>query len=128
MIQRKCNTWAVVLVSGCLLLAGGTVQARGWSWAKRLPISQYTEEDTAIFHKSLDAALETSEDGESLDWENPNTGVSGRITPLSREQIDGNTCRKTRFESQAGTTKNVSEFVLCRQPDGVWSVGGDTAQ
>jgi len=110
------------------MLQSGATLARGWGWAKRLPISQYTPEDTEIFHKHVATALDESEDGEALEWENPNTGVSGRITPLSSEKINGKSCRKTRFESQAGTAENVSEFMLCRQADGVWSVDGDTVQ
>jgi len=129
MIRTKRMMWAVLAVSGSLILLGEAVQARGgWSWAKRLPISQFTAEDTEIFHKSVDTALDQGEDGETLEWKNPNTGVSGRITPLNSEQINGKSCRKTRFESQAGIAENVSEFLLCRQPDGVWSVDGDSAQ
>jgi len=128
MIRNKRMMWTVLAVSSSLMLHSGATQARGWSWAKRLPISQFTAQDTEIFHNSVATALDEGEDGDTLEWTNPDTGASGRITPLSSEQINGKSCRKTRFESRVGTAENISEFVLCRQPDGVWSVDGDAAQ
>jgi len=119
---------AVLIVMASVLLQPAGVQARGWSWATRLPMSQFSSEDTEILYAHIDQALGEAEDGERVKWHNPDSGHSGVITPLTTEQINGMACRKTRFESQAGQKQNVSEFLLCQQPDGSWSVQSQDAQ
>lgn len=125
MFRKTINfltAWLVLIVVAGLSLYPVDVPARGWAWAKRLPISQYGPEDTAIFHAHVDQALGEAENGERVEWSNPDSGYSGAIIPLTTEQLDGMSCRQTRFESQADQASNVSEFLLCQQPDGSWSI------
>lgn len=128
MIRKRVFAFLVALLSMALLITVSHAQSRGWSWMKRLPVAQFSAEDSAIFHASVDRALDMGKDGEMLEWHNPETGHSGSITPLSTEQLDGKSCRKTRFENQAGETKNRSEYFMCKQPDGVWAVDKNQPQ
>lgn len=122
MFRKTTVLLAIVIATSGILLDSSESQARGWDWVKRLPVSQYGPEDTAIFHTYVDQALGEAQDGERVEWRNPDSGYSGAITPLTTELLNGKTCRQTRFESQADQTQNVSEFLLCQQPDGSWSV------
>lgn len=122
MLRKTTVLFAIFIAMSGTLMYSGDSQARGWEWAKRLPVSQFNAEDSAIFHAHVDQALGEAEDGERVEWSNPDSGSSGAITPMTTEQIKGMRCRETRFESQADQAKNVSEFLLCQQPDGSWSV------
>ncbi len=125
-MNTKPSVLLVVFALGMMISLGqGVAQARGWAWAKRLPISQFSAEDTAIFHRNVNQALADAGNGERVSWENPLSGAAGAITPLTTEQRDGKTCRRTRFESQTPTSENISEFMLCQQADGSWSVEAD---
>ncbi len=117
---RFITTAMVALMA--TLIHSGQVQARVLDWATRLPINQYTPEDIAILKQRMDEILSTVEDGETGKWNNPQTGHGGSITPLTRVQQDNKPCRQTRFMSDVNGQENVSEFFLCRQPDGVWAV------
>lgn len=112
----------VMAVSMAALLSTGQVQARAWEWAKRLPINQYSPEDIEILKDSMARILGSLEDGETGEWSNPETGRGGTITPLTSVQQNDKLCRQTKFTSHSGGQKNVSEYFLCRQANGVWAV------
>ncbi len=103
-------------------------QARAWEWAKRLPINQYSPEDIGIFKARMDEILSSLKDGETGKWSNPESGHGGSITPLNSVDENGKTCRKTQFKNASDTRENVSEFFLCKQPDGSWAVEQAAAQ
>jgi len=125
MIRRNAKITtlcALLLLGAALAIQSPGVQARGWNWAKRLPLSQYTADDNAIFHAHVNQALNDAADGQRVEWKNPDSGRSGAITPLTTETRGDLTCRRARFESRAKQAENVSEFLVCRQADGRWSV------
>lgn len=122
MLRKTIALLAILLATSGILLHSTESQARGWEWVKRLSVSQFGLEDTAIFHAHVDQALEEAKDGERVEWSNPDSGSSGAITPLTSERLNGKLCRQTRFENQADQDQNVSEFLLCQQPDGTWSI------
>lgn len=122
-MRLKTRYLTVVMVAMVFILVNpGLVQARAWEWAKRLPINQYSPEDIEILKQGMAEILNSRKDGESGEWSNPETGHGGSITPLTSVQQDDKLCRQTRFTSTSNESGNVSEFFLCRQPDGVWAV------
>ena len=122
MLRKMIVLSVVVLALSGIFPQSSESQTRGWGWIKRLPVSHYSAEDSAIFHAHVDQALGEAENGERVEWSNPDSGHSGAITPLTTEQLKGLNCRQARFESQADQAQNISEFLLCQQPDGSWSV------
>lgn len=122
MLRKTIVLLAILLVTSSILLHSNESQARGWKWVERLPVSQFSPEDTAIFHTHVDQALEEAQDGERVEWSNPDSGSSGAITPLTSERLNGKLCRQTRFENQVDQDQNITEFLLCQQPDGSWSI------
>ncbi len=105
-----------------LLQHPNDAQARPWEWARRLPINQYTPEDIAILKQNMTEILNQGNDGEPVEWSNPETGHAGSITPLTTVHQSDKLCRQTRFTGFSNGTENVSEFFLCKQADGVWAV------
>ena len=111
-----------------VLMNTGPAHARAWEWAKRLPINQYSPEDIGILKARMDEILSSLKDGETGEWSNPETGHGGSITPLNSVEQNGKMCRKTQFKSESDAQGNVSEFFLCKQPDGSWAVEQAAAQ
>lgn len=120
---RLMILFASILVSTILVMSTiQEVQARAWGWAKRLPVNHYSAEDIEIVKKTMGETLDNSGDGQVGEWKNPDTGHAGSITPLTTIEQNGRRCRQTRFTSFIQGEENVSEFFLCKQPDGVWAV------
>lgn len=117
---RYIAVFAAVLTT--LTMPALEAQARAWSWAKRLPVNHYSPEDIEIVKQTMSETLEHGVDGQAGDWSNADTGHSGSITPLSTTEQDGKRCRHTRFSSFTQEGEHVSEFYLCKQPDGRWAV------
>lgn len=105
-----------------------TAQAGAWSWAKRLPVNQYTPQDIEVMKSVLNEVLDSGADGVEAEWSNPETGHGGSITPLNSIDQDGRQCRQTRIRNLAKSTENISEYFLCKQPDGVWAAEEQLAQ
>ena len=66
------------------------------------------------------AVLEKNKDGQSSTWNNPNTGHSGRVTPIRTRQ--GEDCREYEHEITVDGRKEVVKGTACRQNDGSWRV------
>ncbi len=112
----------VIFASLLFMVAGHEVQARAWSWAQRLPVNHYSAEDIEIVRPVIREALESGANGQVVEWSNASSGRSGSITPLTDTEQDNRRCRQTRFTSFTQGEQSVSEFFLCRQPDGAWAV------
>jgi len=70
-------------------------------------------------------AFESAPAGQSVPWNNPDTGHSGQITPThTYQQNDGTYCRefssKVVIEGEAETVYGTA----CRNPDGTWRTVG----
>lgn len=61
--------------------------------------------------------------GQSITWNNPDTGHSGTYTPV-RDGYDqnGNYCREYQTTVQVGGERQQAYGTACRQPDGTWKV------
>lgn len=61
--------------------------------------------------------------GESISWNNPQTGNSGSVTP-TRDGNDtaGRYCREYTQTINVGGQKETGYGIACRQPDGTWEI------
>ncbi len=61
--------------------------------------------------------------GQAVNWNNPDTGHSGTITPV-RDGTDssGNYCREFQQVITVGGQQQQAYGTACRQPDGTWKV------
>ncbi len=68
------------------------------------------------------SVLESNDDYETTEWENPRTANEFAVTPVNTWSQDGRSCREFRFrvETPRGTDTRVR--TACRQPDGTWEI------
>jgi len=82
-------------------------------------VSAMTETDIQLLRRAAGVALEETDDGVMVHWENPETSAAGVLTPLSTAQQDTQVCRELEL---FGDARGRSLFYFCRQPDGSWRV------
>lgn len=79
--------------------------------------------DMAYYNQTSQRALETAPAGTSLPWNNPNSGVSGTVTPSQYYQTaSGQYCREYTQTITVGGRTEEGYGVACRQPDGSWKI------
>jgi surface antigen len=61
--------------------------------------------------------------GETIVWNNPNSGNSGTVTPTrDGRSTAGRYCREFQTEVIVGGKKENAHGVACQQPDGSWKI------
>lgn len=80
------------------------------------------EHDKLMLEKSSRQALEYSPSGSSVEWNNPDSGNRGRITPVKTVKESGQYCREYIQEVVIGGEKKKAYGKACRQPDGDWKI------
>ncbi len=79
--------------------------------------------DMAYYNRTSQRALETAQPGQSLPWQNPETGNSGTITPSNYYQAsNGQYCREYTQSINVGGQVSQGYGTACRQPDGSWQI------
>lgn len=79
--------------------------------------------DMAYYSRTSQRALETAQPGQSLPWENPESGNSGTITPSNYYQTaQGSYCREYTQTINVGGKSEKGYGTACRQPDGSWQI------
>ncbi len=82
--------------------------------------------DLAAYDKTAQKGLASAEDGQILDWQNPETGNSGIFRPVrSFRTADGRLCRQ--YRATVAFPKEVVSGVgmACQGADGRWKVVSD---
>jgi surface antigen len=93
-----------------------------WSWLKDSPASRFTEQDWTLMRAAHAEALEYGADGSETRWENPDTGSTGSITPLTTTEGENGICREARIINRSGQASGNTTYRFCRQADGAWMV------
>ena len=79
--------------------------------------------DIAYASQTTQYALESSQPGQSLPWSNPQSGVSGTVTPSNYYQMaNGSYCREYTQTINVGGRVQEGYGRACRQQDGSWQV------
>jgi surface antigen len=61
--------------------------------------------------------------GQTITWNNPNTGNSGAVTPVrDGKSASGEYCREFQQHVTVGGKEEEAYGVACRQPDGSWEI------
>lgn len=66
--------------------------------------------------------LETARTGSTIDWQNPDTGTHGSITPVKTYQQANTYCREYQQTIVVGGRTVEGYGTACRQPDGSWKI------
>lgn len=79
--------------------------------------------DLQYYQATSQQALETAQPGQSLPWNNPQSGNGGTITPSNYYQTAGGQyCREYTQTIQVGNRKETGYGRACRQEDGTWQI------
>lgn len=79
--------------------------------------------DMNYYNTTQQRALETSQAGQSLPWQNPQSGNSGSFTPSNYyTNNQGQYCREFSQTIQVGGKSERAYGTACRQNDGTWRV------
>ncbi|WP_299479116.1 RT0821/Lpp0805 family surface protein [uncultured Roseibium sp.] len=78
--------------------------------------------DKTIANEKLQTALEKSLSGQATRWQNPQSGVSGSVTPLKTwKTSEGTYCRSYTESIVLASGKSLNrEGVACRTGNAVW--------
>ncbi len=115
-----------ILVTLCAgLLAGVVASPAGASglnmrWLQYSPVSYFTDEDWRLAREAAGEALNEAEIGNTVSWENPESGASGSSTPVKALERDGMPCRYLKIFNSASDTSGESIQFFCKQQDGSW--------
>jgi surface antigen len=79
--------------------------------------------DKQMLEKSSHQALEFAPSGTSVQWNNPDSGHSGSVTPVRTFRSEaGKQCREYVQEVMIGGEKQKAYGKACRQQDGHWQI------
>lgn len=108
---RGLGTVAASAVGGLLGGWAGSTAGKAWDRADK-------EKAAEALDKAQEAPV-----GETVAWNNPETGNSGAVTPVG-ESVDeaGNRCRDYQSSITVDGKDDVVHGTACRQPDGSWAV------
>jgi surface antigen len=80
------------------------------------------DRDKKMAADSAHRALETAPSGQTVAWNNPDSGHSGTVTPVRTYQSGGTYCREYQQTVTIDGKPQPSYGTACRQPDGSWKV------
>ena len=84
---------------------------------------QLDEKDRLQAEAAAQRAMETSRTGETVTWNNPDSGNSGSVTPVRTYQgPDSRYCREYQQTVVIGGRTEEAYGTACRQPDGTWRI------
>lgn len=79
--------------------------------------------DNSYANQAGQQAFESARAGQSIAWNNPDSGHGGAVTPMrTYEQAPGQFCREYQQTVVVGGQEQRSFGTACRQPDGSWKV------
>ncbi|MDH3473541.1 MAG: RT0821/Lpp0805 family surface protein [Rhodospirillales bacterium] len=79
------------------------------------------EADRQARNDALVAALEKNVSGETVAWENPDSGRRGSITPVRTfKTTRGQWCREYAADEWLGDKQELRRAIACREAEGLW--------
>jgi surface antigen len=124
--SRALRRVSVQLIASCVVLASGVAHAANLGFLSDTPISYMKQPDLQALNKAARSALETKQDGESLDWSNEGAGnsvaINGTITPSDTKKDGDRTCRKVTIVAHAKGQTQTWAPSACKTEGGKWAL------
>lgn len=113
---------AAAAFAGLLLGLGGGVQYSNSSASNALQLAAMSlQQDESSMSLALNKALEVNMSGDSLSWNNPDSGRSAAFTPVRTYQDkSGKFCREYRKDVTSPDQTNTTFGLACRDETGNW--------
>jgi len=83
---------------------------------------RFEASDRALYGRALTSSLSTVPDGETVHWQNPETGLNGTIRPTRsyHRGNDGQLCRDFRAAVNFSSDVATESGTACQMADGQW--------
>lgn len=98
--------------------------ALNYGFLANTPISKFTEQDMELLKSHVRQALDEAENGQTLEWSNPETSAQGTITVESSQQDGDRYCRVLAVTNKSKYLQGGGKFKLCKNSTGAWSLIG----
>jgi len=82
----------------------------------------FDEQDWELLENTIIQVLANDADGDSRQWQNPETGNSGNVQVLDTRKTDLGNCRNLLISNQTKPESGVTRLNYCQQPDGQWKI------
>ncbi|MEW8524751.1 MAG: RT0821/Lpp0805 family surface protein [Candidatus Thiodiazotropha endolucinida] len=111
-----------ILLGSAVALIFAVSSSHGFDlhFLKNSPARYFTKQDWDIAKTATRDILENSELGDSVMWDNPDSGNSGKLTILKAGKSSGKLCKKLEITNRAKGQEGTSNSIFCKQPDGKW--------
>ena len=117
---------AVQLIASCVVLASGAAHAANLGFLNNTPITYMKQRDLQALNNAAHSALDTKQDGESLDWNNEgarnSVAINGTITPSDTKKDGDRTCRKLTMVAHAKGQTQTWAPTVCKTDGGKWAL------
>jgi len=94
----------------------------GLGFLSKSPIAYFTPEDSNMLKSTLKQVLNHKPDGQTVKWENEESGHFGKMKVIKTFTQQGNRCRAVKFFNSAGGVTGLGTFNFCQQDDGSWKI------
>ena len=112
--------------AAALLALSTGATAANLGFLNNTPITYMKQRDLQALNNAAQTALNTKQDGESLDWDNKGTGntvpINGTVTPHETFESDGLKCRKVTLIAQAKGQTQTWTPTACKTGSGKWQL------
>ena len=116
----------MTIAATALVVVSAGAEAANLGFLNNTPITYMKQRDLQALNNAAQKALDTKQDGESLDWDNKGAGntvpINGTVTPQNSFESDGLKCRKITIIAQAKGQTQTWTPVACKQSDGKWKL------
>ncbi|MES9945034.1 MAG: RT0821/Lpp0805 family surface protein [Candidatus Thiodiazotropha sp.] len=112
----------LTLISTGVFIIIATFSTYGFDlhFLKHSPARHFTKQDWDIAKAATRDILENHQQGESVIWDNPDSGSSGNLKITRAGTSSGKLCKKLQITNRAKGQEHTSSHVFCKQPDGKW--------
>jgi surface antigen len=128
MIKNSHNPGAMARwgAAALLLTSAAAAFAGNLSFLKDTPVTYMTPRDKEALNRAAQVALDTKEDGESLDWNNNGSGssvrINGTVTPRTTAKNGDEICRSVTLVAVAKGQTQTWTPTACKKGSGDWKV------
>jgi surface antigen len=114
------------VAAAALVAVSVGASAANLGFLNNTPITYMKQRDLQALNNAAQTALNTKQDGESLDWDNKGAGntvpINGTITPHDSFDAQGMKCRKITLVAHAKGQTQTWTPSACKHSDGKWKL------
>ena len=114
------NLRSATFCTALVLIMSTELHAQNTWFLSQSAVAHLNPADVDLVKDSLQTALNQTEDGGELTWENPDSGANGTIRVLDTHPDYGTQCRRLQMTNQASGRKSGGNYRMCKSDDDIW--------